>query len=139
MEIPDFLSLYHKENTKQQTLQHQQIQMADRRIRSTQQSNDAKQTAINFAQDAAVDAQKAAGAQYFLFMFERLSTSLYFTNLLTPTTTTTKTVHAERAARRVEAEYRARIARADAVSIARDAAYAAQESYEDAIRKCIID
>ena len=113
--------------------------MADRRIRSTQQSNDAKQTAINFAQDAAVDAQKAAGAQYFLFMFERLSTSLYFTNLLTPTTTTTKTVHAERAARRVEAEYRARIARADAVSIARDAAYAAQESYEDAIRKCIID
>ena len=136
MEILDFLSLYHKENTKQQTLQHQQIQMADRRIRSTQQSNDAKQTAINFAQDAAVDAQKAAGAQYFLFMFERLSTSLYFTNLLTPTT---KTVHAERAARRVEAEYRARIARADAVSIARDAAYAAQESYEDAIRKCIID
>ena len=113
--------------------------MADRRIRSAQQSNDAKQTAINFAQDAAVDAQKAAGAQYFLFMFERLSTSLYFTNLLTPTTTTTKTVHAERAARRVEAEYRARIARADAVSIARDAAYAAQESYEDAIRKCIID
>ena len=68
-------------NTQTPTPRTQQVQMADRRIRSAQQSNDAKQTAINFAQDAAVDAQKAAGALYFFFMLQRLSTSSSFDNL----------------------------------------------------------
>ena len=55
-------------------------------------------------------------------------------DILTFTNKLQHTVNAERAARRVEAEYRARIARIDAAAIARDASFVAQESYNEAIR-----
>ena len=55
-------------------------------------------------------------------------------DILTVTNKLQHTVNAERAARRVEAEYRARIARIDAAAIARDASFVAQESYNEAIR-----